>query len=105
MAYRRHPWQCGYILEATERSYQEEMKVVVNAAALFAGFLARYSIVVYHVPRVEYLKPQIAMKKKCADEDVSEGKQQLEELEAHLRTYEHVASIAKSHKYLCDYTL
>jgi GTPase SAR1 family protein len=74
------------LLEATERSYQEEMKVVVNAAALFAGFLAQNSIVVYHIATVEYLKSQIAMKKKSADGD--EGKQQLEELEAHLRTYE-----------------
>jgi hypothetical protein len=74
------------LLEVIEKSYQEEMNVVVNAAALFAGFLAQNSIVVYHIATAEYLKSQIEMKKKIADGD--EGKQQLEELEAHLRTYE-----------------
>ena len=84
------------LLEATERSYQEEMEVVMNAAALFAGFLAQNSIVVYHMATVEYLKSQIAMKKKSSDGDESEGKQQLAELEAHLRTYEQKVKSFKS---------
>jgi hypothetical protein len=70
------------------------MKVIVNAGALFAGFLSQNSIVVYHIATVEYLKSQIAMKKKSADGD--EGKQQLGELEAHLRTYEQKVQSFKS---------
>ena len=76
------------LLEETERSYQEEMKVVVYAAAIFAGFLAQEPIVVYYVDAVEYLKSEIERKKRFPDGDVSEGKQELEELEAHLSTYE-----------------
>jgi hypothetical protein len=68
------------LLEAQERSYQEEIKVVLNAAALFVCFLAQNSIL--------YLKLKIAMKKRCTNGDVSERKQQLEELEALLSTYE-----------------
>ena len=72
------------LLEETERSYQEEMKVVVNAAAIFAGFLAQSSIVVKNVATVKYLKSEIKRKKRFPEAE----KEQLEELEAHLRTYE-----------------
>jgi hypothetical protein len=79
------------LLEATERSYQEEMKVVVNAAAIFAGFLAQNSMVVYNVATVEYLKSEITMKKGWADVDVGfffVSKQELEQLEFYLWIYE-----------------
>jgi hypothetical protein len=79
------------LLEATERSYQEEMKVVVNAAPIFAGFLAQNSMVVYNVATVEYLKSEITMKKGWADVDVGfffVSKQELEQLEFYLWIYE-----------------
>lgn len=76
------------ILEEREKSFKHEMEVVVNAAALFAGFLAQNSIITYHAATQEYLREQIKRKRFSDDRNTPEGRARLQELESLLETYE-----------------
>lgn len=76
------------LLEEKEKSYNKEMKVVVEAAALFAGFLAQQAIITYHAATQEYLREQIKKKKHSEDQSTEEGRARVAELESLLRNYE-----------------
>ncbi|KAG0586681.1 hypothetical protein KC19_2G108400 [Ceratodon purpureus] len=70
------------ILERKEEAMQDENKVVVEAAALFAGFLEQNSIVTYHSAISDYYKEE---KMKMKREGNLERAQELDEI---LQLYE-----------------
>jgi len=74
------------VLEKREAILKKEMEQTVEAAALFASFLAQNSIVVYHRATEDYLADQIETKKKLADLDPMK-QQTLERLESSLESY------------------
>lgn len=64
------------------------MDKVVNAAALFAGFLAQNSIFTDNTATQDYLREQIKRKKYSDDHNTAEGKARIAELLKLLETYE-----------------
>ncbi|KAG0586861.1 hypothetical protein KC19_2G122900 [Ceratodon purpureus] len=76
--------EISMIYETREKSFEDEMSAVVNAAALFAGFLEQNSIITYHAATQEYLKDQIKKERHSG----KAGKERIAELESLLDTYE-----------------
>jgi GTPase SAR1 family protein len=71
-----------------------EMEQTVNAAALFANFLAQHSIVVYHLGIEEYLEDQIK-KTRTLPGAKHYRKQTIESLESSRESYSHQVSMYK----------
>jgi len=76
------------VYQDKEAKIKKEIGVVLEAAALFAGFLEQNSIVTYHSATGAYWRNQISQRESLGDQRTAEGAKQIEQLKALLKTYE-----------------